>query len=303
MSVNSEKGSSKADTLIKVVLVFFISLLSFSVGTFVGHQFSKSEQRRMALEGEFKAERSVASANAEDGEKISEKEVESLTEEFVNKEKAGAHEPVDTSENEVSEHTEAKPAATEADGYKAYPRGKKADAHAAATAAPVKADAHAAPAAAHEDDHATEAKAEAKADKHGAPAAAGKPAAKPAKSAAHDDGAHEVADKVAKGEAPTDGAKETRKPSSALPAVASSAIGKYTVQVASYAEESEAKNHAATLKGKGWSAFYVPATVQGRTWYRVSVGIYDSNKSATEARSQFMKDTSSKSALVQKIVQ
>lgn len=30
--------SSKADTLVKVVLVFFISLLSFSIGTFMGKQ-------------------------------------------------------------------------------------------------------------------------------------------------------------------------------------------------------------------------------------------------------------------------
>ncbi len=312
MSVNSEKGSSKADTLIKVVLVFFISLLSFSVGTFVGHQFSKSEQRRMALEGEYKAERGIASTNAEDGEKISEKEVESLTEEFVNKERAGAHEPVDTSENEVNDHghAEAKPAAHDNEGYKAVPRAKKADGHAAtdahavdshavapapaaapahgAAAAHNEADAHAAPAK-HGDDHATDAK------------TAKTSAAKPG---AHKDGVHDAADKVAKGEAPTDGAKEPRKPSSALPSVASSAIGKYTVQVASYSEENEAKNHAASLKSKGWAtAFYALATVQGRTWYRVSVGLYDTNKDATEARVQFMKDTGTKAALVQKVVQ
>jgi septal ring-binding cell division protein DamX len=289
MSVNSEKGSSKADTLIKVVLVFFISLLSFTVGTFVGNQLSKSEERRLALEGQDKAERSVASTGDADDEKISEKEVESLTEEFVNKEKAGAKEPVDDSQEEVSEqaeHAEHK-AAPDAEGYKAVPRANVK----AAAAKP----------AAHEE-HAEEAKADAHAP---AKTPAAKAAAKPApKAAAHKaDAPHEAAEKVSKDEAPTDGAKEARKPTSALPAVASSAIGKYTVQVASYADENEAKNHAATLKGKGWSAFYVPATVQGRTWYRVSVGIYDSNKAATEARAQFMKDTNSKSALVQKIVQ
>ena len=272
MSVSSEKGSSKADTLIKVVLVFFISLLSFSVGTFVGHQFSKSEQRRMALEGEFKGERNVASTDAhEEEEKISDKEVESLTEEFVNKEKASAREPAEAAEAS-EEHADAK--GHEAEGYKAYPRGKKADAHAAAPA--VEAE--------HAEEHAA------------APAKA--PAA-----AAKADGTHKAAEKVANDKAPTDGMKEVRKPTSGLPAVANSAVGKYTVQVASYAEENEAKNHAATLKGKGWTAFYVPATVQGRTWYRVSVGIYDTNKAAADARTQFMKDTSSKSALVQKIVQ
>ena len=49
--MSAAKGNSKADTLVKVVLVFFISLLSFSVGTFVGKQVSDSHHRRMALEG------------------------------------------------------------------------------------------------------------------------------------------------------------------------------------------------------------------------------------------------------------
>src|SRR3954464_4858186 len=99
---SSEKGGSKADTLVKVVLVFFISLLSFSVGTFVGKQVSDSDHRRMALEGEYKTDRSVASAEGkmESDEKISEKEVESLTEEFVNKEKAS---PSEMAVNEPAE--------------------------------------------------------------------------------------------------------------------------------------------------------------------------------------------------------
>ncbi len=57
--MSKEKGSSKADTLVKVVLVFFISLLSFSVGTFVGKTVSDTDHRRVALEGEFKGERRV----------------------------------------------------------------------------------------------------------------------------------------------------------------------------------------------------------------------------------------------------
>src|SRR5665213_218693 len=98
--MSADKGSSKADTLVKVVLVFFISLLSFSVGTFVGKQVSDSDHRRIALEGEYKAERGVASTeSAKDGdEKISEKEVESLTEEFVNKEKGAETATAETAE-------------------------------------------------------------------------------------------------------------------------------------------------------------------------------------------------------------
>lgn len=275
--MSAEKGSSKADTLVKVVLVFFISLLSFSVGTFVGKQVSDSDQRRIALEGEYKADRNVASAEG-DAEKISDKEVESLTEEFVNKEKAARDVATADESAAAGEH---KAEETKADGYKSYPRGEKTET----------AEEHGG------DDHAEAAPAAKTAE---APKAA-KPA--PAAKTAKADGAQKAAEKVAHDKAPTDGHKEDRKPTSALPAVASSAIGKYTVQVGSYPDENEAKSQAAALKAKGWSAFYLPANVQGKTWFRVSVGLFEKDKDAKEFRAQFMKETNTKSALVQKIVQ
>lgn len=256
--MSAEKGSSKADTLVKVVLVFFISLLSFSVGTFVGKQVSDSDHRRMALEGEYKADRQVASTEgkgeaAEPTDKISEKEVASLTEEFVNKEKAAGPEEVasEDGDDETADTAEAAPSEkmekVEASGYKTFSREKT-----------------------------------------------GKVA---------DEKANKVAEKIAKGEAPTDGKSEERKPASTLPSVASSAVGKYTVQVGSYPDEKMAQNHAAELKGKGYSAFYFAANVAGHTWYRVSVGLFASQKTANEYRAQFMKDANTKSALVQKIIQ
>jgi cell division septation protein DedD len=253
----SEKGSSKADTLIKMVLVFFISLLSFSVGTFVGKQVSDSDHRRLALEGEYKGgSREVASADEpaeEGGDKISEKDVESLTEEFVNKEKG--REPAAHGDAHEPEHAEEH-AAPDASGYKAY-KGKK------------------------------EAGKPAEKDEHGHAA----------------DAAHKVANKVAEGHAPTDGRPEERKPNAVLPSVANSAIGKFSVQVASYADEKQAKDHAADLKGKGWTAFYLSANVKGHTWFRVLVGLFENPKSADEFRAQFEKDAGVKSAIVQKIVQ
>jgi cell division septation protein DedD len=260
--MSAEKGSSKADTLVKVVLVFFISLLSFSVGTFVGKQVSDSDHRRLALEGEYKAERNVASSDekAEPSEEaITDKEVENLTEEFVNKEKS--REPAAADEDQAKdEHAAVAPEHAEANGYKSYSRDKN----------PKEAKA----------EHAPETPEHAKGD---AP--------------------HAAAQKIAASKAPSDGKAEERKPTATLPAVASSAVGKYTVQVASYQTEEEAKNHAATLKGKGWNAFYLPATIQGKPWYRVSVGLFNNDKSAREFRAQFMKESGSKSTLVQKIVQ
>lgn len=270
--MSAEKGSSKADTLVKVALVFFISLLSFSVGTFVGKQVSDSDHRRMALEGEYKADRGVASVEAEGSDKISEKEVENLTEEFVNKEKvAGGEEKAEEAHGEKAE--KAGP-----DGYKAFKRGAKSAEHKAEPAG--EKEEAAAPAE--------------KAAEHKAPVKS--------KTAAMD-GTHKAAEKVAHDEAPSDGAKEERKPASTLPSVASSAVGKYTVQVDSYADETEAKARAADLKGKGWNAFYLTADVKGHTWYRVSVGLFSNAKSASEFRSQFMKEANNKSAIVQKVVQ
>lgn len=283
--MSAEKGSSKADTLVKVVLVFFISLLSFSVGTYVGKQVSDSDHRRMALEGEFKGDRSVASVDEHGDEhadeKITEQEVESLTEEFVNKEKS-AREPAEAKAHGAPDAhappaAHAAPAAQAADGYKEYKRGSPKAGESEHAAKPA---AHGKPAA-HDD--------------HAAPPAAKPAAATPTPSKA--------AEKVSHDEAPTDGMKEERKPSSALPSVASSAIGKYTVQVSSYADEKEAKDHAATLKGKGYNAFYLPANVNGRTWFRVLVGLFNNSKAAGDFRAQFMKEANTKSAIVQKIVQ
>ena len=85
--------------------------------------------------------------------------------------------------------------------------------------------------------------------------------------------------------------------------VAGSAIGKFTIQVASYTTEDEAKSNASNLKQKGWDAFVIPAQVGGKTWYRVSVGMFNNHSSAQAFRRDLMKDTGMKTAIVQKIVQ
>ena len=280
-----EKGSSKADTLVKVVLVFFISLLSFSVGTFVGKQVSDSEHRKIALEGEFKGEgREIASEKEEHAEgagKISDKEVASLTEEFVNKEgKEG-------DEHHAEAAHDAKP---DADGYKTYARESKGRDIASDEGHDVKVETHDA-----HDPHA-DAKPAEHAAEHTAPAKHEEKAA---------DATHHAAEKIAEGKAPSDGETEVKKPAAAaeLPSVANSAVGKYTVQVASYATEKEAKDHAAKLKEKGFQAFYLSAKVNNKDWYRVLVGLFSSVKSADEYKAQLIKDGGTKAAYVQKIVQ
>ena len=61
----NQNGGSRTDTLIKLVLVFFLSLLSFSVGTFVGKQFSDSQHKIAALENGEDADRNTASIPAD----------------------------------------------------------------------------------------------------------------------------------------------------------------------------------------------------------------------------------------------
>jgi len=232
--MSKESGSSRTDTIVKVMLVFFISLLSFSVGTFVGKQVSDSDHRRMALENEFQG-REVASneggASAEKAEngRVTDKEVENLAEEFVNKEKG----EVEGAKGE-EEGMKVADAKEGADGYKTYTHGKEGK----------------------------EGKKEEKTEKAPAGKAEKKEMSKTEES---------VVEKVANNKAASDGEVEQRKPSSALPAVANSAVGKFTVQVGSYPSEDEASNQAKILKTKGWAAFYVPAAVAGKTWYRVMV--------------------------------
>lgn len=262
--MSKESGSSRTDTIVKVMLVFFISLLSFSVGTFVGKQVSDSDHRRMALESEFQG-REVASEgeegkDAKDG-KVTDKEVENLAEEFVNKEKAEGE--AKATETEATEATKVADNKEGADGYKTYSHGK-----------------------------------EHKEEKSEKIEKAEKPAKKVSKAEGED-----VGEKLANNKAASDGEAEQRKPSSTLPAVANSAVGKFTVQVGSYATESEAEGQAKQLKNKGWAAFYVPANVSGKTWYRVMVGTFNNHNSAQAFRKDFMKESGMKSALVQKIVQ
>lgn len=282
--MSAEKSGSKTDTLVKVVLVFFISLLSFSVGTFVGKQVSDSDHRRLALEeGDPKSERGLASVNEKDGHgegsenKISEKEIENLTEEFVNKEKSTKEVAEESGEGAADRNENADAGHS---GYKEFKRGpaSKTGEHGATAAT----------------EHGATAE-------HGAPAAEyGKHAQKTGKNGQLD----EVAEKVAEGKAPTDGTHRapTSKPPT-LPSVATSAVGKFTIQVASYIEESEAKTRAADLKTKGWNAFYIPATVKGRTYFRVSVGLFDDMGSANQFRTQFMREANTKDAIIQKVIQ
>jgi cell division septation protein DedD len=277
-------GTAKTDTLVKLVLIFFISLLSFSVGTFVGKQFSDSQYKMAQLEGEDSVaqERDPASLDPASLEQtppdaLTEEDIASLEQEF-SKGKTVDSDKTDTTTAEKTDGEKGKTAqAQTAKMETAKEVGKKVGglvAKAAGEAASIN----------HE---AKQAKAKHSAQKT-------------------DEKIAEIASKVINGQDPTAHAKTAeaqRAPSSVLPKnVADDVVGKYTVQVSSYANEPDAVEHTKALKDKGFSAFYIPALVKGKTWFRVNVGLYSTAKEANKYRKKIL-GQDIKSAIVQKIVQ
>lgn len=76
-------GGSRTDVLIKLILVFFIALLSFSVGTYVGKQFSDSEYKLSELQAEYNSTQASESSHVGHPKVLTESDIESLADEFI----------------------------------------------------------------------------------------------------------------------------------------------------------------------------------------------------------------------------
>lgn len=291
--MNNQNGSSKMDTILKMLMIVFVSLLAFSMGVYFGKEFTKSDYALKNLESDFTSQTKVAAAKMEHPEDaISDDEVASLSEKYLNDEKSAEH-----GNREVASENEHHDAHgdTKAATHGATKSAVKAEAsHHETKAVGAHEPAHHAPAAANDkhDDHAV-APAAAKHDDHGK-------AAKPDLSAVH-----KAAARVAHNASPVETVHapvvETRIPSSLPKTVGAKSVVEFTVQVASYPTADAAKVHAEKLVKKGLPAFPVEATVNGRTWYRVSVGSFKTMKEATGFRAQVLKQADVASAIVQKI--
>lgn len=256
-----ERYGSKTDVVVKLVLVFFISLLSFSIGTFVGKKFSDNQHRLAQLEGG--AEHVTASEDTSTGEDrgvasidphatdlkpekvLTDDEIAKLAEEFISDE-------------------EGTPGSLE--------------------------------------DSLPKSPVEAKADDHGkanAPTAAAQPT--------NSGGKHEpsvAATRMTEGKSPVVANKPiapSRIPTALPKEAASSAVGKFTVQIGAFPDEKEAQTKSAELKDQGFSAFYVSAKVKGQTWYRVSVGLFSTQKEAEAYRKDLIDRKKVTQAIIQKI--
>ncbi|WP_413585354.1 SPOR domain-containing protein [Bdellovibrio sp. HCB274] len=263
--------AAKSDTVVKLVIVLFISLLSFSVGLFAGKNFSDNQHTISQLEPQKAgATREVAS---EHGATATETKSGAMTDEEIAK----------LAEEFVADEAPAATTAAHGEGH-----GEVA-AHSTAPAA------HGtAPAATTATGHET------KADAHGAPA---KTATKEEPSNVAKELAAGKAPQTRTAPAPAAKKEESRIPSSLPKDVAQYTVGKFTVQVAAYADEAEAQKFASDLKTKGYSAFYVPANIKGKTWYRVSVGQFATSKEAASYRSELLTKAKVSSAIVQKITE
>jgi cell division septation protein DedD len=269
----SSKSDSKMNSFVKLAIFLFVTLLSFSVGIFAGKKFSDNQHELAALEPQKSghASREVASAKDEShGAKpgaMTDEEIAKLAEEFVADETTPAvTKGHDDEQGDEAHGTEKKDAAEHQE-------------HSVAKTATVTTS--------HDSDHEVVAKNE---TQHEASSAAQNLAAGKAPAAAPAAMAHAVK-------------AEDRIPSSLPKEVGGFDVGKFTVQVASYANESEAQKMASDLKGKGYSAFYIPAKISGKTWFRVSVGQFATQKEAQGYRAQFMQKTKVDSAIVQKITE
>jgi DedD protein len=75
----------------------------------------------------------------------------------------------------------------------------------------------------------------------------------------------------------------------------------FTVQVGSFPTEVEAQKMTKELLSKGFKTSLVPAQVNGQTWFRVNVGLFGSVKEAQDYKKDFLEKTKLSSAFVQKV--
>lgn len=253
---------AKSDVAVKLVLVFFISLLSFSIGTYIGKKYSDNQHKLAQLEpgAASEAKRSVASEGHE--ALISDDEIKNLADDKTKDVKA-------IKDEFIADDTQGSaPQAATHDTHQASPQTASAAPHS-----------------------------EVKKTEH-APAAV-TPATK------HDEDAPlEAAKEFLNGKVPE--AKvapkvENRLPSSLPKDISQYALGKFTVQVASYNTKEEAEKRAHKLKEQGYQTNIFSAKVEDKTWYRVSFGLYGTNEEAQTERAKYLEKFKTESALVQKI--
>ncbi len=333
--MRNQAGSSRFDTVLKMLLIAFISLLAFSSGVYFGREMTENDYQLKALESDDHEPNDHAAEKSKDydtdeEDAVASEDVDALSEKFVKagheedghgdgkhdkaaaKDAAQADDHGETHEKkeaaDASKHSkkEAAAAHSETDHGQKTP-AKKGEIRNVASANAVKpiVKAHSSHDEEEIDLHAAEAAHGAKtaATTHGAKTQHDSHGAKPTKDTKPDLGSvHEAARRVANSDTPAPAVKPAA--ASRIPSSLPKSIGtntEFTVQVASYPSLEEAKSHANDLVKKGFPAYPVEANVKGKTWFRVSVGSFKTQGEAGTYREQLMKQAELNSAIVQKI--
>jgi cell division protein FtsN len=314
MSVKTlnERGASSWDLVLKILSITLVSLFAFSSGIWFGQKLSESEHQRQALEGEFdrevrKSSDSVADHQDHGDDALTDEEVAAATDKALEAQRKVATDGTGTAEK--AEQVAASAVATTAGTANSTQKTSAAVNHATSQTAAGHATGHAdtAPAAAAASIPLTSpltsklaTQAPAKTTSR-AVASATSDSAKPDLSAAH-----QAAARVANNAAPTTAASEKQATESRVPSSLPKTVGttsdvEFTVQVASYPTADAAREHVDSMVKKGFPAFPVEAKINGKIWYRVSVGSFKSFNDASKFRAQLLKQADLPSAIVQKI--
>jgi cell division protein FtsN len=290
----SDYKSSNMDTIVKIILVFFISLLSFSIGTFVGKKFSDNQHKLSTLEP-VKNEEKAVSATGHSGpstaeDTLSDDQVAALANEFVDDETLPA------GKSEVAGHDEADTKGETADHGKT--KTKSSTSHNVETkdadnTGHIEASSHS------NEKTETHANTNAEADIPKSDAAKHEPVIK------KDLGKIAAAEKTVQMAEEDKAAKEAlaKIPSGLAKEKAASGNAKFTIQIASYPSETEAQKKADELKKLNFEAFYTPATIKGQTWYRVNVGSFATSREAQDHKADLIEKAHISSAIIQKLIQ
>ena len=285
--VSNQRGASSWDLVLKILSITLVSLFAFSSGVWFGKKLSDSDHQRLALEGEFDKEvRKTASTDdhdttLDDREALTDEEVAAAADKALDSHKAKTEvaERAEVITNQTDKTVATKTAPTATVAAQPVAKTQAAEAHAAPTSTKEAATAHV--------------------EKAAPRAVASTTSAKPDLSAAH-----QAAVRVANNAAPVGKEQapvQSRVPSSLPKTVGATNDVEFTVQVASYPTAEAAKEHVESMVKKGFPAFPIEAKINGKTWYRVSVGSFKSFNDASKFRAQLLKQADLPSAIVQKI--
>jgi cell division protein FtsN len=311
-----EGGNTRMDTVLKMLLITFIALLAFSSGVYFGKQLSDSDYQLKALESDFTNTHGAKLADGSfDGgpeETLNREEAAALSESLAEKLVKGEKEDLNSKEDHGVE--ERKLASDSKHATAAHDDPLHASSQKSAKNETPQPTAHSAQNAGHSSEPAAVQTDHGHGTDHGAAQTQPKPSTKAAGDH-HPAQAHSVekpdlsaatkaAMRVAANAAPIEPPKamtEKRIPTSLPKTVGLSQDVEFTVQVASFPTAEVAKEHADILVKKGFPAFPVEATINGKVWYRVSVGSFKTMKEATAYRAQLLKQANVTTAIVQKI--